>query len=449
MALVLGLTAVAWLVGGLVMVRAWQDGETRLRDRRLEQLSSTVLAFARHELAESGFAPGPAGADEPPTGVDLRYRYQVWRLGHLLLHSPDASTVEPLAGGQMVGFHNRLLDGRPARIHVSEPDSAALQVQVAELRDQEDLARSLPGVRVVAMALVSLLVVALASGWLLVRALRPVEAAEAALRQRPAHALEPMPLDGLPDEMLPLLSRLNDHLAGAAGRLSRESGFTALAAHELRTPLAALRMQVQVAMRAAEPAARDAQLAAVLGSVDRTGHLIDQLLTLARIDQASAGTAEAVELRALSVEVATQLGPEQRVRGTTIAVSGPDVFVKGWAFGLQVMLRNLLDNALAHGPPGAAIALTLSDAHEGVVLTVDDAGPGIAPEDRTRVFERFVRLDQSGRTPGSGLGLSIVRAVADAVGARVELLDSPLGGLRVRVLFPAVAVRDGSPAPAP
>lgn len=446
--LVIGLTAAAWLIGGVVMVRAWQDVDARMRDQRLQQLSATVLAFARHELAEAGFAPGPAGADDPPTGLDLRYRYQVWRLGQLLLHSPDASPERPLAGGHQAGFHSGLLDGRPARMLVSAPDPLALQVQVAELLDPDGATGALPGVGALALALASLLAVGLTAGWLLVRALRPVVAAEAALRQRAAHALDPIPLDGLPDEMLPLLQTLNDHLAKASERLSRESGFTALAAHELRTPLAALRMQVQVAMRAPDPAAREAQLAAVLGSVDRTGHLIEQLLTLARIDQGGAGGLETVDLRVLCVGVATQLEAERQGSGHTMAVSGPSVSVRGWSFGLEVLVRNLLANALAHGPAGAAIAVTLAEADGAVVLTVDDAGPGIPLADRSRVFDRFVRLDRAGRTPGSGLGLSIVRAVADVHGAQVELLDSPLGGLRVRVAFPAAAGRADSPAPA-
>jgi two-component system, OmpR family, sensor kinase len=119
--------------------------------------------------------------------------------------------------------------------------------------------------------------------------------------------------------------------------------------------------------------------------------------------------------------------------------------VWGWDFALEVLLRNLVVNALAHAPSGAAIAVQVSATDDGVVLCVDDAGPGIPAADRARVFDRFVRLDRSGRTPGSGLGLSIVRAVADAHGATVELLDSPLGGLRVRVLFPAAAAPGGNP----
>ena len=447
--LVLGVSVLAWLVGGVVTVRAVLDIEARQRDQRLLQLSATVLAFARHELAESGFAPGLPAAADAPTGLDLRYRYQVWRQGRLMLHSPDAPAGRPLAGTQEPGFRDGALDGLAMRSHVSAPDPAGLQVHVAELTNLDDDLLALPGGRVLALMGLSLLAVGLLATALLVRALKPVAAAGALLRQRLPHELDPIPLEGLPDEIRTLLVALNAHLARAAERLSRESGFTALAAHELRTPLAALRMKVQVAQRTNDAAQRDAQLAAALLSVDRSSHLIDQLLTLARVEQGGDVAQQAVDLRAVCVRVAEQLDAEQARRGSTVVISGPAVTVSGWAFALEVLVRNLLANALAHAPAGAAISVGLSNATEGPVMVVDDAGPGIPAADRARMFDRFVRLDRSGRTPGSGLGLSIVRAVADAHGARVELLDSPLGGLRVRVQFPAAAGPAGSRDPAP
>ena len=447
--LVLGVSGLAWLVGAVVTVRAVLDVEARQRDQRLLQLSATVLAFARHEAAEAAFAPGPAAPDDRPTGLDLRYRYQVWRHGQLLLHSPDAPVTRSLAGTQVPGFHDGVIDGQGLRSLVSPPDPAGLQVQVAELMTPDDHLLTLPGGRVLALMGLSLLAVGLLAAALLVRALSPVAAAGAALRLRLPHELDPMPLDGLPDEIRPVLEALNVHLARAAERLSRESGFTALAAHELRTPLAALRMKVQVAQRTTDSAQREAQLAAALVSVDHSSHLIDQLLTLARIEQGSDEARQAVDLRALCVRAAEQLDAEQARRGSTVAISGPALVVPGWDFALELMLRNLLANSLAHAPAGAAISVVLQASAGGPTLLVDDAGPGIPVADRARVFDRYVRLDRSGRTPGSGLGLSIVRAVADAHGARVELLDSPLGGLRVKVQFPVAAGPGDSRGPAP
>ena len=455
LALVLALTAAAGLVGGVVSMRAAKEVAAHMRDQRLLQLSETVHAFARHELAEAAFAAPPTAGDphEPEAdqrpSLDLRYRYQVWRQGQLLLHSPDAPADKTLTGTLQPGFGDAQQDGRRLRGHVSAPDSAGLQVQVAELLDPAEVGLALPDLRMLALMLLSLVAVGALAALLLMRALRPVAETESTLRRRSPGELAPVPVQGLPDEMRPLIEAFNDQLARASERLSREQGFTALAAHELRTPLAALRMQVQVALRATDAAAREAQLNAALASADRSSHLIDQMLTLARIEQGSGGTRLSVDLRELCVRVGDDLAPEQTRRGVTLVVSGAPLRVTGWAFGLEVMVRNLLVNALRHAPQGKAVGIELHGGPDGTALCVDDAGSGIPPGDRQRVFERFVRLDRSGRTPGVGLGLAIVRAVADAHGAHVELLNSPLGGLRVRVLFRAAAGPADSPAPAP
>jgi signal transduction histidine kinase len=474
LAVVLVMSASAWVVGGVVTARAAHDIAARLRDDRLEQLSRSVLAFARHELAESGYAPIADGATgtalEPPegdrqVGLDLRYRYQVWWRGKVVMSSPgtalESATAASQAAGRAqpdptaadvlppAGFGTGWLRDRPTRRYVSAPDDAGLQVLVDEQLGDEQSALVWPGWRMVLLMLLSLAAVGGVAAVLVMRALRPVAVAEAALRRRGPHELDPVPIDRPPEEMRPLLEALNDNLARAAERLSRERGFTALAAHELRTPLAALRMQVQVAMRVDDGPAGDDRLAAVLASVDRCDRLIGQLLTLARIEQGSGGPQAPLDLRELALRVADELEAERQLGSAHVRVNGPALPVTGWSFALGVLLRNLLDNAVSHGAPGAEIQVVLAATADGLQLCVDDAGPGIGAADRARVFDRFVRLDRSVGRPGSGLGLSIVRAVAEAHGARVELQDSPLGGLRVSVVFPVAVDPAGSPDPGP
>lgn len=447
LALVLVSTACAWVAGGVVTARAVDHTAERLRDERLVTLCNAVLAFARHELAEASIGQG---SDDRPSGLDLRYRYQVWRQGQLLLRSPDAPTDRPLAGTQQPGFFDGRQDGGKVRSHVTAPDPAGLQVQVSQLMDPEEGGILWPEPAMLGLMLLSLAAVGALAVALVMRALRPVAAAEAALRARTPHQLDPIPLDGLPDEMRPLLEAFNDHLGRTAERLSRERGFTALAAHELRTPLSALRMQVQVALRLPDGPARQAQLQSVLASVDRSDHLIHQLLTLARVEQGGGTTSLPVDLRALATGVAEDLALQERQRGVTVAIEGQPVTVRGWSFALSVMLRNLIDNAIAHAPAGSCVRVAMGAGPGGVELCVDDAGPGIPEADRPRSFQRFMRLNDAALRPGVGLGLSIAQAVADAHGAHIELQDAPtLGGLRVRVLFPTEAGRADSPAPAP
>ena len=455
LALVLALSALAWGVGGLVVARAVDELATRHRDERLLQLAATVLLFARHELAESGTAGQPSPAPMRHGGPDLRYRYQVFLDGRVLMYSGDAPFDRPLGGTLQPGYVAGQLDGKATRTYVSPMGADRLQVQVTELFEPVDEQARWPGPGMGLTLLLSLLAVAATAGVLVMRAMRPVAAAAESLQQRREDDHAPLPLEGLPDEITPLMRALNRHLEAAAERLSRERGFTALAAHELRTPLAALRMQVQVALRQTDPAARERQLHAAMASVDRSDHLVDQLLTLARIDQIGALQHEPVDLPALLARVADELAPQRVRRQVDVVLDGAPCSVSGWRFGLSVLVRNLVANALEHAPAGTSVQLSWRVDAGVVELLVDDAGPGIASEDHVRVFQRFVRLerpDGSGDTsaiPGVGLGLAIVRAVADAHGARVALDRSPAGGLRVRVWLRAAPAPAGSPHLAP
>lgn len=457
LAIALGVALLAWLVGGLVTTLAARQGDERRRDAHLVQLAEAVITFTEHELAEIALdlrdGVFDAGVHVEPRGAfDPRYRYQVWRAdGDLLLRSAEAPADRPLAGHRRPGFCESLVDGRPSRCFVQRSQSGAVEIQVAEVADPGESALSWFGAGAMLTMLLSMGGVALLAGGAVVSALRPVEAAEAQLRSRRPYDLSPVPLDDAPSELQPILAALNQRLASAADRLAYERGFTALAAHELRTPLAALRLQAQVALRETDASRREHRLAAVMESVDRCNHLLEQLLTLARLEQQDTTPApEAVDLANLIEPVLDDLAADAARAGVVLQADVDDD-TRLWAqpFALQTLVRNLLANAVAHAPSGSTVRLSSQRDGDSTVLAVEDAGPGIAPADRGRVFERFVRLDRPGRPPGVGLGLSIVRSVADAHGATVVLDDSPLGGLAVRVRFPPGAGPGDSPGRAP
>lgn len=452
MILVVGVVALGWLVGGLATLHGTRDAAARGRDARLQQMALTVLAFARHELAEAA-RDGVLGDPEPQDrarGLDLRYRYQVWHQAKLLVASPDAPTDRPLAELSVQGFTEGRDGLREQRVYAAPPDDAGLVVQVAEWMDLPGQGMPLPGVAVLLSMGASLLAAAALAGSLLMRVLRLLDAATESVQGRSpldAHLLDPLTL---PEELRPMVEALNQQWSLAAERLSHERGFTALAAHELRTPLAALRMQVQVALRAGDVPTRAEHLTRVLASVDRCDHLIDQLLTLARVELGSQEGKVAVDLQSLCRRVVDELDAAHPGHRGRIVVNGPAVTVSGRDFALEVLVRNLLVNALAHSPDKASVVLGLEAGDNdgaGAELVVDDAGPGIAPDHRARVFDRFVRLGTGPRYAGAGLGLAIVRAVAEAHGAHVALGESPHGGLRVSVRFPGGP--GGTPALAP
>ena len=260
----------------------------------------------------------------------------------------------------------------------------------------------------------------------------------AAVAKRQPDALAPIAERNLPEELKPLAASLNALLARLDSALSAQRRFTADAAHELRTPLAALKLQLDVARRANDAPARQAAYADLDAGVARASHLVDQLLTLARIEpEALATRAVDCDLAALAKDAIVARGAIASERQIDLGLARESPMrVHGDSASLAVLLSNLLDNALRYTPRGGRIDVAVDDDNGRAVLMVSDTGPGIPAEDRDRVFDRFFR-GAANREPGSGLGLSIVKRVADAHHATITLGASSHGsGLVVTVLFP-------------
>lgn len=277
--------------------------------------------------------------------------------------------------------------------------------------------------------------------WLITLMTDPLRRLARDVAQRDAAALQPLPVAGAPDEVRPLVQALNALLARLDASLNAQRAFVADAAHELRSPLTALKLQwraLQQPLADAPPDTRTA-LAALGAGIDRAQRLVEQLLALARSEPgAAAPSLQTVDLSELAAEVLAELWPQAQVRQMQMALDAEQpVPLQGDRASLFALVRNLADNALRYAPPGGQVHLqVLQDEAGHATLTVDDSGPGIPAAERERAFDRFWRRD-SGHADGSGLGLAIVQAVAQRHGATVTLADSPLGGLRVVVRFAA------------
>lgn len=273
--------------------------------------------------------------------------------------------------------------------------------------------------------------------------LAPLRRVRAALALRQAGDLQPMSCDGIPNEVLPVWQEINALLARVANGLALEKRFTADAAHELRTPIAAMRAQAQVARMTTAPADRDHALRQLMQACDRAGRLIDQLLALSRLEaqdlppgSSQQGTTETVDLvpmvRELIVEVASQGSRDWQLEGV---VQAP-VHVN--ANLCRIVLRNLLDNAVRYSPTGATVAVHISRTASQTIMVLADSGPGLSVEHRARLGERFFRANP-GDVPGSGLGWSIVQRIAENQHIAVTVARSERwGGLEVTLVFPAV-----------
>ena len=274
--------------------------------------------------------------------------------------------------------------------------------------------------------------------WVLVgHGLQPLALIARALRQRQPEALVPLPERGVPEEVQPLVGALNDLLARQKAALDTQRAFVADAAHELRTPLTALQLQAQLVERACGDAERQAALGELKGGLQRAGHLVAQLLTLARqepgageTEPGEVGLADLVRQTVVAhTRIATAAGVDLGV-----AQADDDLRVAGDADALRTLLDNLIANAVRYTPAGGRVDVATYRLDGQPTLEVADNGPGIPVAERQRVFDRFYRRADADAS-GSGLGLAIVRAIADRHGARVSLDDSPTGGLLARVIF--------------
>jgi two-component system OmpR family sensor kinase/two-component system sensor histidine kinase QseC len=277
--------------------------------------------------------------------------------------------------------------------------------------------------------------------------LMPLRRLASDVRSRDARSLQPLPTAGLPDEVAPVVSALNDLLQRLGAALQAQRDFVADAAHELRSPLTALKLQLHVLHVAADDTARAHAVSDLAAGIDRASRLVEQLLALARAEpDAPIQHMETLDLVQLVQSELAALAPLARQRGTTLSLLPPAemgesdtrMTVRGHLASLTSLVRNLVDNAIRHTPEGTQVQVRVARAPDtGLpMLVIDDAGAGLPEPDRERAFDRFFRrADDS--TTGSGLGLAIVHAVAQRHGATVTLAESPLGGLRATVRFPA------------
>jgi two-component system OmpR family sensor kinase len=280
----------------------------------------------------------------------------------------------------------------------------------------------------------------LAVGAVIGGSLAPLARMRKQVATRAAHDLSPLSASGVPQEVQPLVDEINALFERVRDTLDAQQHFVADAAHELRSPLTALRLQLQAAERARDDEARRAAVQALGAGVDRAIALVEQLLALARQEGGAAGAGEPVDLEQLARETVSELLPTAHAKNIDLGLASTEpLVIASHRESLHLILRNLLDNAIKYTPAGGRVDIGLGRDDAACWLAVEDNGPGIPEAERQRVFDRFYRLPGSAGA-GSGLGLAIVRTVAERLGGEVRLDSSPgLGGLRVEIRLPTPA----------
>ena len=423
-----------WLLSGLALAVAVAG--LRIYFQTLEE-ANELFDFHLKQMAASlpsdAFGPLPPPALAGPD-IEDQIIVQIWdRTGVQLYFSRPGSNLPQRAE---LGFSTVATpQGRWRVYSVMERNNV---VQVAQpMRLRQALAAGMALRSIVPLLL--LLPVLGVLIWITVGSgLRPLNRIASALGKRTPSSLHALDEGPVPVEVRPLVQALNDLLARLSRALESQRNFVADAAHELRTPLTAVQLQIQLAERAGSDAERSAAFADLKQGISRASHLVRQLLTLARQEPEAAQRAfTAVDLAGIARRVLAEQAPLAAARNVDLGVTADDdaeVRVQGDLEALQVMLGNLVENAIRYTPNGGAVDVALRTTRDRAEIVVADTGPGIPEQDRERVFDRFYRREGSG-APGSGLGLAIVKDIADRHGALITLEDAE-PGLRVRVSFP-------------
>jgi two-component system sensor histidine kinase TctE len=360
-----------------------------------------------------------------------------------------------------VHFRNESLHGTPVRVAYAwvnlqplldpavgggaEPRLAL--VQVAEtLEKRAQLANEI--IKGVILPQFIILPVILALVWFaLSRGLSPLAQLQERIRARPPDDLSPIDSRQVPEEISPLVGSLNDMLARLAHTIDAQKRFIADAAHQMKTPLAGMRMQSELALRQVDPDEIHRSLEQLAKSSESATRLVNQLLALARAEnQPHAGLAlDQLDLSALARSVVLDWVQASFAHEIDLGYEDPDgaVEILGNAMMLRELLSNLIDNALRYTPPGGSVTVRVRSEAGQALLEVEDTGPGIAPGERPRVFERFYRILGSSAS-GSGLGLAIVREIAHQHDAEIEIYNNPRS---IQKRFPGSLFRLTFPPP--
>jgi two-component system sensor histidine kinase QseC len=398
---------------------------------REEERAGLYRAF-NEALAQAG------QRSKPGHPYESKLAFQVWDAsGHLLVHSAGAPSLE--SPSQQEGFAALELGPHKWRGFLLRDTSTGLLIWTGERDDvRRELVTSIVRHTLFPTLLGSLLLAALlwwAIGW----GLAPLRNMAAVIRARHADSLQPLQLEPLPSELAPMQAALNRLLGQIEQLLERERRFIADAAHELRTPLAVLRVHVQNATQARDEAERQQSLGYLLGGIDRATRVVNQLLTLARMEPLiERGEMAQVDVLALVRETLAELTPWVLKQGLELDLEAEegDYHLNADPGSLGIALQNLVTNAVNHSPAGGRLHVRLSADAQRLLLQVEDQGPGIPAEDLERVFERFY---SRGTVQGAGLGLAIVQSIARRHAGQIRLRNLDSGGLQASLELPRSA----------
>ncbi len=453
LAVLLGTLALLMGVAGFFSYRAGLQEAGEMFDARLVQSTRVLIGLVDEPLSDLSAFPGDAivlrGWHGQAKGVgealafkeghayESKLAFQVWGRDHRLLLRSDSAPTTSLAPLEP-GYASPIIGGEQWRTFTMRTKEGRW-FQSGERSDiRQELAEDIAGGTLLPL-LLALPLMALVIWWSVSHVTRSLRRVSDQIGQRDPERMSPLDLGDVPREAHGLVHAVNGLLARLNEALARERRFVADAAHELRTPISALKVHAGNVRQSSDEAGRVQAQDLMEDAVGRLERLVAQLLTLSRAEALSRVPPARLSLDAIVATEVDALRTFFDLNRQYLALELESVEVKGNEVALTALIRNVLENAIRYTPAKGSIFVCVRREGNTATLIVADSGPGIAVEERERVFDRFYRTLGSG-VPGSGLGLSIVREVADAHGASVTLGTSArLGGLEVRVGWPAYA----------
>jgi two-component system, OmpR family, sensor histidine kinase TctE len=447
----------AWLLGPLLVLLVLDTAFTYwtsvsfsnlAHDRSLHEIAREVVLHVKANGNGPRLDLSPAAEKILLVDQDDRVFYKVSSAGGVVIGGDPRLPAPPgsFAVGHKPLFYGGTLDGEPVRVAASWMSfgeggaSGTVLVQVAEtLNKRNRLARDILA-SVVIPQLILIVMASLAIYMGVSRGLTPLGRLERAVSHRSHLDLSPIEVRDVPGEVRPLVDEVNELMLRLGKTLDFQNRFIADAAHQLKTPVAGLKTQIELALREPEPERARHSLAQLYVSADRLSRLVRQLLTLARNEP---GAMDAIELKALdlnafALEISMEWAPQAIKRGIDLGFEGSEpVIISAEPDRLRELINNLIDNAVRYSREGGRVTVAVGRPGGGQgQLSISDDGPSIPPEERTRIFERFHRL-LGGHAEGSGLGLAIVSEIASLHGARITLEEDRDGiGNTFSVIFP-------------
>jgi len=414
-----------------------------LMDAELAQSARVLLEISAHELYEQiAYDAQDSKSDGVSEHIDTQVHkyqqeidFQIWTAdGRLAVRSENAPTDALIDKDEIFG--ERVVNGERWRVYSVIDEHGALRVQVGQPFKQRDSLSNSISIRLITSFGIILPLLAVLIFMTVGHAMQPLKNIAKQIENRRFDNLQPVDTNHVPSEALPIVNSLNSLFKRLENAFEEIALFTSNAAHELRTPLAAQKVHTQVAMQAKDDKVRNEALQEVVDSVDRATHMVEQLLTLSRLDpEGSLCCGENANLCHIAEEQLSEIGIAALEKNIDLSLEAPhDCLVKGEAVMVGILIRNLVENAIRYTPDGGTVTVSIMEEDQHRHVVVEDSGPGIPEEEYEKVFKRFYRVSE-GNHEGTGLGLAMVQRIIEIHRAAIDFGKSRYGGLKVDVCF--------------